>query len=419
MGDKVGDAQLAQKVIALFEEGRDGSSWWEIENLGLPRNLATIVDEVLDTRFCHWWETEPCTAVVTDREKEILLHNRFSKEFVETLAGPDGRRVLEAQVKWFREKACFDGGKDLGSFLARTLKGDGEETKCAGDILDKWLAFSPNVPSSAIPQLRQFYYRFPDDDKLRLRAVSLVGRIENPGDDAILFLEEALSKEAHRPPYDVLNEVQKILFGLHERAIPSLIHLLEEGRSLAYLENVKKTGMTREFLLPLLEAVAKRMEYRGEVAINSWDYEWVLEAVSAIPESPQGLDEELTQLYREGGPARQWLSLALFSSFCKDPGRAEPLLIDALKSGERGILWQVFQILLDHFPLHRAMLVLAEGLSHPKPAVRKNAAAVAAMFREKAKDALPLLTAMRLNDPLETCRQAAVEAIANIEAEVL
>jgi HEAT repeat protein len=51
--------------------------------------------------------------------------------------------------------------------------------------------------------------------------------------------------------------------------------------------------------------------------------------------------------------------------------------------------------------------------------VRKEAAGILGRCGIAAKDALPLLVGMRLNDPEESCRVAAKTAIESIEEEVL
>lgn len=258
--------------------------------------------------------------------------------------------------------------------------------------------------------IRQVYRRLqgPDgDEDLRVAMVKMIGHLEHPTDEALDFLEEVLRDQEKRWPRrerekygkgEIPRNNSPILAAAREAfqkfgaiSVPTILRLSGdlifsvEDRSRILLEKIVAPGeyVTEGALVPLLVESLKSPDAALKEGARRLFYEIDFEA--AAPYLLGALEEEDVELRR--------LVLTIFDHHMSE--------CDQFYYSSR-ILTGVMQRLEDN-----------------DPEVRKKAAEILGGCGVQAKNALPLLVAMRLNDPEESCRVKAKEAMEKIEEGAL
>lgn len=93
---KIGDARLAEKVIDAYADGLDALTADECKGLGIDGAHCSTLRDVL--------KTGP-EGEVTPDERAELEKSGFAKEFIDGIAGTDGKNALRERVKWLGDHA--------------------------------------------------------------------------------------------------------------------------------------------------------------------------------------------------------------------------------------------------------------------------------------------------------------------------
>lgn len=319
---------------------------------------------------------------------------------------------------------CLGQG-DVGDLVASLASEDAEWSACSHEALKKLSKTSLSLPSTAIGLIRQMYHRSSNGDYKSV-LIDLVGNIERSSNDqeVALFLEEVVEERAADPGcFDCMWPWSLLLkFGDTDLSIP--LRLLQKypgslKHAMSSVAEVAAThGLQPEEVDPYLEVLEKH--FRGDTAI-------LLEPLAKL--DPFDL-EKFSSVYWNGSDKSREIVLRTFERREILERRFLSLLEDAIHRDDlRWIvidwLWGLAVELPDgNKPLvelfrTRIFLLLTEMLNDPDRARRKNAAETLGHLKAKAVNALPLLLAMSDEDPDESCRVAAAQAIARIEEEVL
>lgn len=438
---KFGDARLAEKVIEAFAEGPVGSStdMWtnnpitelhldpeECSELGIDKKQCVALQNVL-----NYTSPEPLehNAPITDSEKALLSQNGFSQEFTQALAGPDGKRVLQARVKWLQEhvtKRIFWGygyldrldmvlelaliGPAAKSALPSLIKigsgGDGrEERETIRAIL--------NIEPDEFGRLYYLSRMCTDSDKgldtliAGLDSMSLDTR--NCSHEAIRATGKGGQRAARILMRQYRQDLEQYRQDWNEKH--ELNHMTHEAfnrmeQSFQTLTAIALSEPTEE-ILNFLEEIAQQQPFTSRHSIQICSF-LVSLGPAAIPTRLRLLlNEELK------GNVGYYLGVGK---------EAPPYLFSALEHPNQKIVREVLGIITEHkikAPSDNHLVKLIFLLKDPSPEIRKAATQVLAVQGIAAKNALPLLVAMRLNDPEESCRVKAKEAMEKIEEGVL
>lgn len=110
----IGDGELARGVLADFID-RDGLTEKECKKRGINGEASVVLQGSLGSGR---------NGIITPDEREFLAAH-FSSEFIQELAGDDGKKALEARVRWLGEQSislseqrnsdeCFGVIRELG-----------------------------------------------------------------------------------------------------------------------------------------------------------------------------------------------------------------------------------------------------------------------------------------------------------------
>lgn len=368
---------------------------------------------------------------------------------------------------------CFGQGTDLGGMLVQWMKGSEEEQSCTAAALRAMLSTDFIIPSTATPLIHSVVEYFSGNEEYQALAVELLGHLETPTEEAINFLEGLLREGRFLTMQAPLVTLMK--FG--KELVPAVIRLLGLPRLDSFLlaQHLLKVGVERNQLPALVEVMAlnENKNINGEYdQIAPFAF-----LAKVVGEMGGGIDDDLIQLYREGDSRVKLTALSLLVRDEKPNLRALPLCIDALDSDNpalvakarfllanqgalnfslpllleafdherRGVRTEAVSVLksmldtilfrnqpentfkpyrLSFYPLTKSQLSqvvwkFSEKLVSDDPQVRKIAAEALALLKIHARNALPILVAMKERDLDESCRVAAAQAVAKIEEEVL
>jgi hypothetical protein len=94
----VGNAKQAQKVIEAYATSLDGLTQRSCQKIGIDEARCTTLRQVLGLG---------AGGMVTSDERSQLKQAKFSDEFIQHLAGVDGKRALQERVKWLSKHAVY------------------------------------------------------------------------------------------------------------------------------------------------------------------------------------------------------------------------------------------------------------------------------------------------------------------------
>jgi len=97
MTAKLGDKKLADQVINAYSTNMDGLIPRACSNIGIDQTRCQALQKVLGRGK---------EGVVTNEER-TELKKHFSDQFINELAGTDGKRALQERVKWLSQYAVF------------------------------------------------------------------------------------------------------------------------------------------------------------------------------------------------------------------------------------------------------------------------------------------------------------------------
>lgn len=412
----IGDAALARKVIEAFSGDWEGFNVEDRVHLAIYNDQYVLLKRVLGVEVPAYFDNERVKTalppVITSDEQEELLKGGFAREFVQELAGPDGRRPFQARTKWFyknrdwgrlqvgseKEKfirlaaktdpdefsrafllssICFGEGSDLGGWLVRWMKGNEEEQACTATALQAMLLTDFTIPSTATPLIRQVVRHFRGNREYQELAVNLVGHIETATEEAVNFLEGVIRGEKVWGLSELMPEAFETLTKLGKASIPAAIRLLDRwvvdpvqiGRHLL------KTGIEKQHLPSLVRAMASNEEtnepYEG--------LEPFLSLAKAVANIEEPIDDDLIQLYQEGDSNVKLAALTLLYNVGKEKNRALPLCVDSLDSEKTSLASQASVILtglrdgLRDSDFNLSLPLLFDALYHERRGVRLRA----------------------------------------------
>lgn len=372
------------------------------------------------------------------------------------------KKIGGAAAQMIREKTkeCFGTAGDLGDLIAGVESRDTKESDCAASALHEVLQWNDNylyVPPSGISLIRNVYHRLPlwgkGDAKRSL--IHLVRNLENPTDEALLFLEEVLNSEDESTEVSAFKALRK--FG--RDSIPVLLRLLGNKFpwKITVVRRLVQIGLEKEDIRPLVEAMAKSPK-----TLVLWERKDFSELNPQLRELGKAAREELLELYREGGTPVRIVALKVMVWVLEDtPDRFFPVALDSLKESDEELREVTIDLLSQYFEPEQLLPRIFDALDDPNDSLRRGLTKVMAEIARRfsafgfpfppealifhltkkledanadvrqtaakglqslgimAKNSLPLLVAMKLNDPAEKCRTAAAFAIALIEEEAL
>lgn len=372
------------------------------------------------------------------------------------------KKIGGAAAKMIGEKTkeCFGTAGDLGDLVAGVASRDTEESDCAALALHEVLQWNDNylyVPPSGISLIRNVYHRLPLWGKgdANISLIHLVRNLENPTDEAPLFLEEVLNSEDVEL-IGIECSAFRALRKFGRDSIPVLLRLLGNKFpwKITVVRRLVQIGLEKEDIRPLVEAMAK-----SPITLEHKDFS---ELNPQLRELGKAAREELLELYREGGTPVRIVALKVMVWVLEDtPDRFFPVALDSLKESDEELREVTIDLLSQYFEPEQLLPRIFDALDDPNDSLRRGLTKVMAEIARRfsafgfpfppealifhltkkledanadvrqtaakglqslgimAKNSLPLLVAMKLNDPAEKCRTAAAFAIALIEEEAL
>lgn len=297
------------------------------------------------------------------------------------------------------------------SCAARALGGIGEAAKNAVPALIELTknqkgtdleqrAFSAlarigKAAAPAVPLIMQRYeeLRHPlKEYEFRVNLIYHLGQIAEPSPQVLNFLEKIVRRNyawgfdrEGRAAIHVLKEMGR-------ESLPLLVRSAAVGVSHSLVkhlgEAIKESKIGRDDISPLLVALQKYWpeDSQKPKTFDVNDRQPYLLAIWEL--GSVALDELEEILLRENDEDIRVMAVRVLKTFFNGPVRVAPLMVRLLEDRN--------------------------------PKIRKRIAVFWGERGKSAKDALPLLVAIRSNrDETESCRRAAAEAIAKIESEVL
>lgn len=99
-----GDAELARDVIEINAESFFGIDTEDCDDLDIPKKQCeTLHDALADSPYTTI-DDEVITSIITLEERKTLSGTGFSDEFIQELAGPDGKRAMRQCVNVLAER---------------------------------------------------------------------------------------------------------------------------------------------------------------------------------------------------------------------------------------------------------------------------------------------------------------------------
>lgn len=416
-------------------------------------------------------EARAALPTIFEFTKKLAGENQLKSFQAITRIEPD-----EYSLAYYFSGICLEKEGNLGDLVAGLMDRDEKVRACSYNALTALRKTDLTIPPSGLPLIRQAYHRSSNEKEKEL-LVHLAGQTVGVTEELLLFLEEAVSEAKNKKMENLAARVFYVLNEIGQAAIPTVLRLCKEKRCL--FEEMDRffagTPLPEKYIFPYIEAIAANREFLERRNIYG-----KLKIPDPIIGSDGfgGLDQ-LRSIFEEGDDAVRHVVLAIQSErdyFHLEP--VIPLLLTAIQSPDSGLavfaaawiiefsqeigphadwdlivkLFQGLLHLLDHpdslicfrathafskmlefwRPFHywtmkekdkktlaALFFKLSLRLGDALPETRKSAAQALGSFGEDGKLAIPLLVAMRLNDPDESCRVAAREAIAKIEERVL
>lgn len=215
------DATMAERVVKEYADDTAGpaSSLTDREcaELEINQESCDVLQEVLG------WGAG---GIVTDKEQERLSHSGFSPKFIKTLAGNDGKRALQARVKWLSMHLARQGAldelevigpdaKEAIPLLLRALKNKNLDPVYKGKAASVLGATgSEFIVSDLVAALKDEHVR-------DLSAIAL----ERMGEIAVPYL----TKELEKGTAQTSSRAAAALAEIGAASVPFLTQVLEKG----------------------------------------------------------------------------------------------------------------------------------------------------------------------------------------------
>lgn len=113
---KFGDAELARNIIEKAADGHNGLEFHECSSIGIDNEKCRVLVKVLDNYRMP--------AEVTANERVQLSAAGFSDEFIQELAGSDGRHPMHSRAEWLAKELSQHNTWLRGSGIISLFKRD-------------------------------------------------------------------------------------------------------------------------------------------------------------------------------------------------------------------------------------------------------------------------------------------------------
>lgn len=410
-----GDAALAEKVIEVYARGNDIGKHPSSEECKEMFDIEDSWMRCYSLRFVLASDSEGASMITENEKKGLMQTDNFSEEFVLALAGDDGKRALRERVKWLADHAVtkwwrLDYAEWRRAGLLDELFVLGAEAKealpqliwilqneTAYDLVTKAINVIGAIGRDAkevTPLLMQIYKVLASVDPsvryldLKRRIIWALGSVSEPSPTLLNFLSDCAREESHRPsgyPY-FGTDVASSLIRLGSAAVPTLSRLFAEG--IIDDKNITFTIF---------------MEKSQSWRIQKDEISSMLKILSSGKPLAFGIYEAYAHMMAPLGKEGR----VELEKFAQDPNPAISLSAVSI---------------LFHWPemeKERLVLPLTDLMHNSNADIRLQSAKIVSYIGAAAKNAIPILVAMRLNDPNEACRIVAREAIEKIEEKVL
>lgn len=359
--------------------------------------------------------------------------------------------------------------QDEADLVVTLRNSDGYVRSCAAKSLEALLNGPYAMPSTGVGLVRQVYRSLPAEREwYRALLVKMISHLDPPTDDAIDFLEEVLRTNGgakkdypSSPSWEVRAAVEK----LGDRLLPTAFRFFEEGAISAYTLDSMISFPLRSMLEPkaYLESFIRGIaRLRGEGSLKNYVGDFT--PIARLFSWHTDFYSEMTRIFMEGDASVRLACIKILPGQDRRiRGLWAPLLIESLKSSDEELreeaadtliyhggfghetisdpyVWKavessdavlskrVMEILLRRLQKgfiggwnfsREQIFFLTQKLNDSDPESRRLAVQMLGLCGSEGVMALPLLVSVHLNDPDESCRISAKEAIAKIEEEVL
>lgn len=225
-----GDASLAEKVIAAYSDGIDALTPEECASLSLDADQCAALQATL---------SKGKGGIVTDDERNNLTAAGFAREFIEKLAGNDGKNALNARVKWFAENfrpwsdkdskiSIINEMGDIGTESPKIIPMLAQEIDYGNPLKNEASAAIKKIGAAAVPQLAEMLSS--DDYGAQYPAVRALDELGPDAAGALPELIVALKNTNISISCTAAGAIENIGAAAAE-AVPALIEILNGPRS--------------------------------------------------------------------------------------------------------------------------------------------------------------------------------------------
>ena len=209
MVDKVDAAFLAEKVIEKYSNDLNLLTDEECADLGIPTSQCHALRKVLG-----WGRN----GAITSQERKTLEQAGFAKEFIEKLAGTDGKKALRARVKMLANHPA-DAHWEIRDVdfwsaipaLNKALRDGDPKTRCNAVTALGFITYEINRDPSAKGAVHYLIVALGDEVSYVRRGAAIYLKMMGPdAKDAVPFLTVALKDNNSSVRREVARALAKI-----------------------------------------------------------------------------------------------------------------------------------------------------------------------------------------------------------------